>query len=164
MAEAAPRWAERVAHLIALLTLPSGLWRIGLALGSTMGVVDTAGRPLQLPGNQLPHVVILTVLSELAALTAFGLVRPFGDTVPRWIPWLAGKPVPPFAVIVPATAGGFALIAIWSYAFRDPLGTDFLQFSGDGWAALMIGCYAPLVGWGPLLLLLTWAYWRRRRG
>jgi hypothetical protein len=158
-----PRWAARTAHLIAVLTIPSGLWRLGLALGSTMGVVDHEGRPVHLAGNELPHVIILTVLSELAALTAFVLVRPYGEQVPRWIPRFGGRPVAPYLVIVPATLGGLALIGVWSFAFRDVFGPGILQFSGNGWAALMIACYAPLNLWGPLLLLLSWHYWRRRR-
>lgn len=39
-----------------------------------------------------------------------------------------------------------------------------IRFASDGWAALMLSCYLPLNLWGPLLLVLTWAYWRRRSG
>lgn len=42
---AVPRWADRLAHLIPLMTLPSGLWRLGLAFGSSMGALDDNGRP-----------------------------------------------------------------------------------------------------------------------
>jgi hypothetical protein len=127
-----------------------------------MGTVDERGRPVHVHGGQIAYVVGLSVFSELLALTAFGLVRPWGELVPRWIPWLGGRRVAPFAAIVPATLGGLALIAIWSYAFRDVFGASFIHFANDGWAALMISCYAPLNLWGPLLLLLTWSYWRRR--
>jgi hypothetical protein len=159
---AVPRWAERVAHVIPLLTLPSGLWRLGLAFGSSMGTVDDYGRPLHLQGWEIPYVVGLSVFSELVALTAFGLIRPWGEVVPRWIPWIGGRPVPPYAAIVPAVLGSLALIAIWSYGFRDLFSRMPIPFANDGWAALMITCYLPLNLWGPLLLVLTWAYWRRR--
>jgi hypothetical protein len=39
-----PRWAYRLAHAIPFLTLPSGLWRLGLVFGSSMGMLDN-GRP-----------------------------------------------------------------------------------------------------------------------
>jgi len=159
-----PRWANRLAHLMPLLTLPSGLWRIGLALGFSMGGVDEAGNPIHVAGWEVPYVVALSIFSELVALTAFGLVRPWGEVVPRWIPFIGGRRVAPYAAIVPATLGSLALIAIWSYGFRDVFGGEFaLRFANDGWAVLMVSCYAPLNLWGPLLLVLTWAYYRRRR-
>jgi hypothetical protein len=157
-----PRWADHVAHVIVLLTLPSGLWRLGLAFGSSMGTVDDYGRPMYLHGWQIPYVVALSIFSELVALIAFGLVRPWGEVVPRWIPWLGGRRVAPYAAIIPAVAGSLALIAIWSYAFRDLFTGMPITFANDGWAALMLTCYLPLNLWGPLLLVLTWAYWRRR--
>ncbi|MEU6867621.1 hypothetical protein ABZ924_31025 [Streptomyces sp. NPDC046876] len=33
---------------------------------------------------------------------------------------------------------------------------------GSAW--LMTACYAPLLAWGPLLAVVTVAYYRRRRG
>lgn len=158
-----PRWAYWIAHVIPLLTLPSGLWRLGLAVGSSMGTVDDSGNPIYLHGWQVWYVVGLSLFSEAVALTAFGMVRPWGEVVPRWIPLIGGRRVAPYAAIVPATLGGLALIAIWTYAFRDVFSKQLIPFANDGWAALMISCYAPLQLWGPLLLVLTWAYYRRRK-
>lgn len=158
-----PRWADRLAHLIPLMTLPSGLWRLGLALGFSMGTVDESGAPLHLIGWEIPYVVGLSIFAELVALTAFGLVRPWGEVVPGWIPLIGGRRVAPYAAIVPAVLGSLALIAIWSYGFRGLFTGMPIPFAGDGWAALMIACYLPLNLWGPALLVLTWAYWRRRR-
>jgi hypothetical protein len=157
-----PRWANRIAHLIPLLTLPSGLWRLGLAAGSSMGMLDDSGQPAYAKGWVVWYIIGLTLFSEAVALTAFGLVKPWGEVVPRWIPLIGGRRVAPYAAIIPATIGGLALIAIWTYGFRDVFSNDFLPFSNDGAAALMISCYAPLQLWGPLLLVLTWAYYRRR--
>jgi len=104
----------------------------------------------------------LSVFSEVVALTALGLVRPWGEVVPGWIPLIGGRRIPPYAAIVPAHAR-------WVRADRDvdlrpsgtySVGTSF-PFASDGAAALMIGCYAPLYLWGPALLVLTWAYDRR---
>jgi hypothetical protein len=157
-----PRWANRIAHLIPFLTLPSGLWRLGLAAGSSMGMLDDSGQPAYANGWVAWYIVGLTLFSEAVALTAFGLVKPWGEVVPRWIPLIGGRRVAPYAAIIPATIGGLALIAIWTYGFRDVFSKDFMSFSNDGAAALMISCYAPLYLWGPLLLVLTWAFYRRR--
>ena len=158
-----PRWAYRLAHVIPLLTLPAGLWRLGLVAGSSMGMLDDSGRPAHLHGvGEATYVVFLTLFSEAVALIAFGLVKPWGEVAPRWIPVIGGRRVAPYAAIVPAVLGSLSLIAIWTFGFRDVLTDHFIPFSSTGWKALMITCYAPLQLWGPALLLLTWSYYRRR--
>jgi len=146
-----------------LLTLPSGLWRLGLVAGSSMGMLDDAGQPARLQGfGQDLYVIFLTLFSEAVALIAFGLVKPWGEVAPRWIPFIGGRRVVPYAAIIPATLGGLGLIAIWTFGFRDVFTDHFIPFSGTRWKALMITCYAPLQFWGPALLVFTWAYYRRR--
>ena len=158
-----PRWAYRLAHVIPLLTLPSGLWRLGLVAGSSMGMLDDSGRPAHLQGfGEATYVVFLTVFSEAVALIAFGLVKPWGEVAPRWIPVIGGRRVAPYAAIVPAVLGALSLIAIWTFGFRDVFTDHFIPFSSTAWKALMITCYAPLQLWGPALLVLTCAYYRRR--
>ena len=49
-----------------------------------------------------------------------------------------------------------------TYAFRDAYTDHFIPFANAGWKVLMLACYAPLNLWGPALLVLTWAYYRRR--
>ena len=157
-----PRWAYRLAHMIPLLTLPSGLWRLGLVGGSSMGML-VDGQPAYLIGTgQKVYVVCLSIFSELVALTAFGLVKRWGEVVPRWIPFIGGLRVAPYAAVIPAVPGALGLIAIWTFGFRDVFTDHFIPFSSTAWKTLMIACYAPLQLWGPALLLLTWAYYRRR--
>jgi hypothetical protein len=157
-----PRWAYLLAHAIPLMTLPSGLWRLGLVGGSSMGIV-VDGRPTYVMGaGEKVYVVFLSVFSEAVALIAFGLVKRWGEVAPRWIPFIGGRRVNPYAAIIPATLGGLSLIAIWTYGFRDVFTDHFIPFSSPAWKALMIACYAPLQLWGPALLVLTWAYYRRR--
>ncbi|MFC0622929.1 hypothetical protein [Kribbella deserti] len=157
-----PRWADRLAHAIVLMTLPSGLWRIGLALGFSMGALDLQGNPVHVEGWGIPYVLGLSVLAEALALLSFGLVRPWGEVVPRWIPWLGGRRVAPYAAVIPAALGSIALMLVWGYGFRNLFAGIELPFANDWWAALMIACYAPLLLWGPALAVLTWAYHRRR--
>jgi hypothetical protein len=145
------------------MTLPSGLWRLGLVGGSSMGMLDDAGRPAYLHGfGEHLYVVCLSIFAEAVALITFGLVKRWGEVAPGRLPFIGGRRVAPYAAIVPAILGGLSLIAIWTYGFRDVFSDSFIPFSGTGWAVLMIACYAPLQLWGPSVLILTWAYYRRR--
>lgn len=155
-----PGWADKIAHLIPLLALPSGLWRLGIAFGFSMGVLDEAGRPAHVHGLEALSIASLTLITELVALTAFGLVRRWGEVVPRWIPLIGGRRVAPCAAIIPAVLGSIALIALWTFTI---FGLGDMSFSHAWMFVAMLVCYAPLHLWGPLLLLLTWAYHRRRR-
>ncbi|GAA3090595.1 hypothetical protein JOF29_007795 [Kribbella aluminosa] len=158
-----PRWAYVLAHAIPFLVLPSGLWRLGLVFGSSMGMLDSQGQPTYAGGlGTKIYIVCLTIFSELVALTALGLVSRWGEIAPRWIPLIGGRRVHPYAAIVPATLGSFSLIAIWTFGFRNAFTDRFIPFSSTPWKALMLTCYTPLNLWGPALLLLTWAYYRRR--
>lgn len=155
-----PRWARVAAAAVPFTTLPSGLWRLALVLGVPLGV-QVDGQDLQVHGGEAVYVVCLSVVIEALALLTLGLVRPWGEYVPRWMPVLGGRRIPPFAAIVPAMAGAVVVQAVWTYAFRDPTLPSF-EFAGDGAKALLIACYAPLLLWGPLLAAVTVAYYRRR--
>jgi hypothetical protein len=159
-----PRWAYRLAHAIPFFVLPSSLWRLGLVFGSSMGMMDASGQPTYAQGLGVKlYIVGLSLFSEALALTGLGMVQRWGEVVPRWIPFIGGRRVAPYAAIIPATLGGLSLIALWSWSMRDAYTDSFLYFSNHFWQYLMVGSYSLLHLWGPSLLLLTWAYYRRRR-
>jgi hypothetical protein len=155
-----PRWAERTAHLIPLLTLPSGLWRVPLALGLSMGMLED-GRPVHVTGGESAYVLFLSVLCEAVALLSFGLVRGWGERVPAWVPVLGGRPIPRLAVVIPAMTGAVALTIIWVFATANLFVFVKPDFSTGWWEALLAACYLPLLLWGPLLFLLALNYHRR---
>ncbi|MFF5175865.1 hypothetical protein ACFY3U_25025 [Micromonospora sp. NPDC000089] len=157
----APPWAVRAAHLIPLATLPSGLWRIALVAGVPLGVPDSAKAVGPWAWWAL-YVVSLSLVTEALALLSVGLVRPWGEIFPRWLPLIGGRRVPPTVAVAAAGAGGVAVTLIFGYATVNMLaGRAELAISGAGWALLTV-CYAPLLLWGPLLLAVTVAYYRRR--
>ncbi|HEV7624885.1 MAG TPA: hypothetical protein VGO89_00135 [Streptomyces sp.] len=157
----AARWAVLAAHIVPLATLPSGLWRVGLALGFSMGLtVD--GAPAHVEGLEAVNIVLLSVVCELLALLTLGLVRPWGERVPRWIPLLGGRRVHPMAAVVPAVTGAVLLQAIWAYAFRNFPSLNGFGFAGGLSHSVLVACYLPLLLWAPLLAAVTYAYYRRR--
>jgi hypothetical protein len=156
-----PRWAVVAAHLVPVVTLPSGLWRVALVAGVPLGL-RADGAEVAVHGWEAVYIVGLSVVSELLALLTLGLVRPWGERVPAWLPILGGRRVAPLAAVVPAGLGAVALALIWGWAFRDFPAVGAIEFTGVGPHLLLLACYAPLLLWAPLLGAVTWAYYRRR--
>ncbi|MEV3922589.1 hypothetical protein [Actinomadura coerulea] len=60
------------------------------------------------------YVLALTVMPQAAAFLTLGLVRPWGQTQPRWLPFLGGRRLPPLAATIPAALGGTAAAVLTS--------------------------------------------------
>ncbi|WP_223167146.1 hypothetical protein [Nonomuraea sp. SYSU D8015] len=156
-----PRWAVGVAHAVPLLVLPSSLWRIGLAVGLPLGYTEQGLRDLVGTTMWGPlYLAALSLLTEVAALLTLGLVRPWGEVVPRWIPLLGGRMIPRPAVTVPAWLGVAVLALLWTpFLFWWTLPHVDMTAAGR----LLVGfVYLPLVAWAPLLAAVTLSYQRRR--
>jgi len=158
--EPVPTWAQVTAWAVPATVLPSAVWRIvdwahGLAYG----------HPCAAPGAPLwekVYVPSLSVVSLGLALLTLGLVRPWGEVFPAWVPGLGGRPVPVrFGVAVAVTGalavGAFIVRGLVGGAPRNALPPGCVP---PGWEVLQF--YAPMVLWPPLLLAVTWHYHRRR--
>ncbi|MEW2079550.1 hypothetical protein AB0941_39435 [Streptomyces sp. NPDC013433] len=150
-----------VAYAVPLTVLPSGIWRLPAAFGDGRGLGERA------------YVVSLSVLSEILAFTAIGLIARWGEVFPRWIPFLRGRRVPRRAAVLLAAIGVAGLTLLFTLLFiaseirgttirGGDLPADFPSQAGGWEAAWFYFCYAPLTLWGPLLGVLTVAYWKRR--
>ena len=100
------------------------------------------------------------------ALLTLGLVQRWGEVFPRWIPFLAGKRVPPALAIVPAslvsilvTTAGLMFVRL---TLLGAVGGVFTFIDEEDWAALAPELLWPL--WGVALAAATLAYYYRRRG
>ncbi|MFB8438075.1 hypothetical protein ACFC7A_03365 [Streptomyces niveus] len=156
------RRTQLVAYAVPLTVLPSSIWRLPAAFDDGIGLGERA------------YIVALSVVSELLALTAIGLVARWGEVFPRWVPLLRGRRVPIKAAAVPAAVGAtiltlfFTVLQIVSAIRGTKIGGDDLPDSAPsqvgGWeTASFYVCYLPLTLWGPLLAVLTTASWKRRR-
>jgi hypothetical protein len=155
------------AHAVPVTVLPAGIWRIVLGLGVPLGFSPVALEADGMPGWGTAWVIFLTLLTEALALLSLGLVRPWGEVVPHWVPGLAGRRIPRAAVVLTGSVGGILLTVVWAFAVLGlvPItGLDRIDHftGGAGWRALLIACYAPALLWGPILLWLTYGYHRRR--
>lgn len=112
----------------------------------------------------------MSALSLGASLLSIGLVRPWGEVVPDWVPFLGGRVVPVKAAVIPAGAGAALIFAVYAYALLNPVfhfravadipGCPPPFEEPGAWVAA--ASYAPLLAWGPLLVAVTAAYYRRR--
>ncbi|MUN38704.1 hypothetical protein [Actinomadura litoris] len=162
-----PRWAVWTAHAAALAPAPAGLWRIAMATGIPVGFDQEWLDRADIPGKGSVWPILLSLVAEGCALLALGLVRPWGERAPRWIPFIGGRTVRPYAAIVPAATASVLLTA-FGVAFALKIvrvlgGADADPNFPEGTAAVVMSLtYVPMLVWGPLLALATLAYHRRR--
>lgn len=162
--EPPPRWARRLATLTVLTTVPSALWRIAMAVGVPVGAdgsyVDDHYGAL---GWGTVYVFGLSLLLVGLALLTLGLVRPWGERVPGWVPFIGEKRVPRLAAVIPAGAGAVAVTLMWIGVFSG-LGPIFTLYGLDGAErVVLLLCYSPLLLWGPFLGAVTVSYAKRTR-
>ncbi|GAA1960279.1 hypothetical protein GCM10009738_38630 [Kitasatospora viridis] len=147
--------------------VPSGVWRVVLGLGVPVGFSGSLERMFgrSMPGWGTVYVFCLSGLAELLGFLSLGLVRPWGQVLVRWLPWLGGRRVPPWVAVTVAGLGATAVTVVVWWASLGPWARNMSDpESPHGLAGfVMTACYAPLLGWGPLLAVVTVDYYRRSR-
>ncbi|WP_139177657.1 hypothetical protein [Ruania alba] len=90
--------------------------------------------------------MLLSLGAWMGAGLTIGLIRPWGERFPHWIPRVGGRTVPPLVAIVPGgiVAGLVCLGAVGWIALAGPLDAYF-------WIL-------PVWFWGPMLALAVWGY------
>lgn len=133
-------------------------WALGIPLGISADELQTEAEDS--PGIWLAGAALATMGAAGGFLT-LGLVRPWGEVYPRWIPGLGGRSVRPRTAIVPAvlvcvlvTSAGLMYLR-WVVVGR-------VQLTGDNWGLFVPELLWPL--WGLALGAATFAYYLRRRG
>lgn len=130
-----------VAYAVPLAVLPSTIWRLPAAFDDGRGL------------GERTYVVFLSVLSEVFAFAAIGLIARWGEAFPRWIPFLRGRRVPRRAAVLPATIGAASLTLLFTLLFivSEIRGTTIRggDLPADSLAKPAAGawfyfCYAPL--------------------
>ncbi|MFG3157017.1 hypothetical protein ACGF7W_33805 [Streptomyces sp. NPDC048219] len=155
-----PLWARRAAAAVLWTSMPSALWRFAVVLGVPLGLADSEYDAMLIPGWGYLIVPLLSVFQEALAFLTLGLVRPWGEVWPRWVPRLRGRRIPVLAAAVPAALGALActvygVLLVWTTLHADMAITPWGEW-------VMTVCYVPIVAWGPLLAVVTTHYYRRR--
>jgi hypothetical protein len=160
--ELVPAWAKVAAWVVPLTVLPSAAWRVtdwfnGIVLGRS------PCHPPSTPLWEKIYVPSLSVVSVGLALLTIGLVRPWGEVFPRWLPWLGGRRVPVAFAVTAATIGAGLVLAFMVRGVlidAAPLKPLPPGCHVPGWEVLR--WYLPMFLWPPLLLAVTGHYWHRR--
>jgi hypothetical protein len=153
------RWAVAVAVAVPIgYALTRWAWALDIPLGvSRAGLRKEAAES---PGIWLAGALLATMAAGGALLT-IGLVRPWGETYPRWIPYLRGKPVRPRTAIIPATAVAL-LVTSAGLMYLRWLAIGRIHLSADTWGLFVPEFFWPV--WGVALGAAALAYHLRRRG
>jgi hypothetical protein len=162
---AVPWWATAMAVAVPVCVFPSAAWRFS----HVVDVVLNGPGPCHTGGDaETVYIASLSVGSLGLALLTLGLVRPWGEVFPQWIPMIGGRPVPTRLVTAAATALATVVAAAVGYY----LVKEALDLGGP-LRTLAPGCvppdmnilayYVPLIAWAPLLYAVTYHYHRRNR-
>lgn len=103
-------------------------------------------------GLDLPTRIWGLTLSSaawLGVVLTLGLIRPWGETFPRWVPRRGGRPVPVAAATIP---GGLVAAVLTFSAVPVIVG---LADHGAAWLGILV---FPCWYWGPALALAVWGY------
>jgi nitrate reductase NapE component len=152
-------WVEVAAWTAFAVTVPSALWRVLMITGLMPGTGDL--RTFELGSDPTAGYVYVFALSLVQLSTAFltvGLVRPWGERLGR-------LRIPAMPVVAVALVGGIAVTWLFTVSLPLALAQGHRPDAGHvhGIAfVVMAACYAPIVAWGPLVLVVTGAYARRR--
>lgn len=141
------------------MTIPSALWRVLMIVGLMPGTADL--RAYELAGDPTTGHLYVFALSVVQLSTAFltvGLVRPWGERLGRWR-------IPASPVILAALLGGITVTWLFTVSLPLALAQGHRPDAGLVHGAafvVMATCYAPIVLWGPLVVIVTVAYAIRR--
>lgn len=128
-------------------------WALGIPVGFTAEQLRDMDR--EMPGIWWFGAVMGT-MALLGSVLTIGLIRPWGETFPRWIPLLRGRRVPVPVAVVPAMVVAMAVTSA---------GLMFTRIVVTDPSHMNLGINGPAVlwpVWGAALAVAALAYRRRR--
>ena len=150
MLDAPGRWVLRhrrtITVLAALGPMPYAALRLTWLTPWPHGVPSDA-----LPPDTRIWGLLLSSGAWAGMILTIGLIRPWGEVFPRWMPLVAGRPVP---VWLAATPG--SVVAAILCVSAVPMIRMFAE-EGAG-EALTSALIFPFWFWGPILALAVWGY------
>lgn len=153
--EATRRWGFWATIVAALCPMPYALLRMTWLLPNPIGF--DADELNAEPGIKM-FGLGLGLISLASGIVTLGLIRPWGEVWPRWIPIVAGRPVPLKAAVVPGAVAA-TLLLVASASLIGLLWTPENSTVENILYLLVL----PFPLWGASLAVATAAYYYRRR-
>ncbi|WP_245208837.1 hypothetical protein [Gottfriedia endophytica] len=155
--ESALRWGRRITYVAIFAPAYYEVTRIAWLLGIPLGITDELMYSLQDTGAVWAGAGLALVSIAGACLT-HGLIKPWGENFPRWIPLLSGKRVPPSLAVVPATFVSIMSTVTGIQVVRQAFSNEIFT----NWGATTPLLLYPV--WGIALGIATIFYYYRRQG
>ena len=164
------RWSRWITYLAALAPVPYAITRYAWAMGIPFGVEASFFEDFSTlnPNHQITEWVFGSLCIAGGILT-LGLIQKWGETFPRWIPFIHGKRVPILLAVIPAITVAIAVTSA-GFVFTTSFIAVQLQIVPVDDNLLLNGIWGTM---GPMLLWVPWgvalglaaiAYYYRRRG
>ncbi|HZG17048.1 MAG TPA: hypothetical protein VE710_18835 [Candidatus Bathyarchaeia archaeon] len=152
----AQRWGRWATYVAILAPAYYDITRIAWLLGIPLGVTEELFQSLQ-KSDAVWAGAGLALVSIVGAILTHGLIKPWGETFPRWFPFWAGKRVPVALAVVPA-----GLVSILLTVTGIQVVIQFI-LTGDfqNWGATTPLLFLPI--WGIALGGATIFYFYRRQ-
>ena len=163
------RWARVACWTAFISALLPVVWRIAMLCGVDLGFSQADF--FRSNASATAYVLRLETIQVLAGTLCLGLIRPWGERVPRWVPRLGRREIPR---ILPLVVGGIgnALLYYINATLAIRFGAIWLGLA-QGWTpaegmnrwqvAVLVAAYAPmLLLWAPALTVGLVGYGRRR--
>lgn len=150
------RWTEAVVRHRRPITVVAALGPVPYALARATWLTPWPqfGGPIEaLPPEIRLWGLLLGGAAALGAVLTVGLIRPWGEVFPRWMPGLAGRAVPVRAAAVP---GGIVATLVTLAAV--PMLVAMLGGDLTTGEKVMSVLLFPFSVWGPALALAVWGY------
>ena len=109
------RWSRWIVYFAALAPIPYAITRYAWALGIPLGVDAKLLKDFS-NVNPTHHITewVFGSLCIVGGILTLGLIQKWGETFPRWFPFINGKRVPILLAVIPAS---FVAIAVTSAGF-----------------------------------------------
>ena len=132
-------------------------WALGIPFGVSPALLDELGTAVLAGAG-------LATGGVLGAVLTWGLLRPWGQVLPRWLPGIGGREVPVSVAVAPASLVAAAVTSAGLMFVRFKAADRFGEYfpgTEDDVAAWLPEMFWPV--WGVALAAATYAYVLRRR-
>lgn len=159
-----PTWANGATWMVVATVIPSVIWRVQYSFRALLEGDPCFNASATSLGEIIYVVAILPAVQMGTACLTFGLIRPWGEQFPTWVPLMGGRQVPTSLGVGAALTATAVITAFVTFSW--------LISDNEPTRALPAGCvlpggeidiyYSPMILWPALVLAVTGHYWWRR--